>query len=284
MNRERGPGGPQPPDASESGAPAGWHGWRGNPDDLWTPFGARPPHAGLGRADRRGADRGRPRLSREEIVDAAIAIADAEGADSLSMRRIAQVLRAGTMSLYWHVANKEHLLDLMRDTLMGEITAPEPSGDWRADLRALAISSRSMLSRHRWLMDFVGGRPALGPTTLISLEAFLALVAPLGLEPAAEIDVLTAVNTYVSGAVLRESQEIRAQRAEQAVREQSLTDARRERQAWRDRLAATRMFPHVVRFLDSGVDPDAAGTRQARFEFGLDCMLDGIAARLGRPD
>ncbi|HLQ57585.1 MAG TPA: TetR family transcriptional regulator, partial [Streptosporangiaceae bacterium] len=115
-----------------------------NPDDLWPPFG--PQAAGRGdrahrllheraRAqqareqrgrerqarDQRGRARGRiaPTLSRGEIVDAAIAIADAEGAEAISMRRIAQALRSGTMSLYWHVANKEHLLDMMLDTVVG---------------------------------------------------------------------------------------------------------------------------------------------------------------------
>ena len=74
-------------------------------------------------------------------MDAAIAIADAEGADAVSMRKIAQVLHAGTMSLYWHVANKEHLLDLMLDALMAEVDVPEPTGDWRADLQGLRAAT-----------------------------------------------------------------------------------------------------------------------------------------------
>jgi AcrR family transcriptional regulator len=73
-----------------------------------------------------GGDRRGPKLSRDEIVRAAIAIADAEGADAVSMRRIARELRAGTMSLYWHVDNKDDLLDLMLDALVGE--APRQTG------------------------------------------------------------------------------------------------------------------------------------------------------------
>jgi AcrR family transcriptional regulator len=263
--------------------------WHGDLDDLWPRFDDPRP----GRPDRlpaehprqtgnRGADRARPRLSKAEIVDAAIAVADAEGAEALSMRRIAQVLRVGTMSLYWHVASKEHLLDLMRDALMAEVEVPEPSGAWRSDLRALAMSIRTSLARHSWMTDFVGGRPPLGPTTIRMLEASLALLTPLHLKPGTELDVLTALNTYVAGAVLRESQEIRAQQAEQAaIRQSSFEAVMRERDAWRDRIAQTGMFPNFVGFLDSRVDPDAPETRDARFEFGLDCLLDGIAARLG---
>src|SRR5579875_873513 len=104
----------------------------------------------------RGRDRGRA-LSREQIVRAAIDVADAEGADAISMRRIARELNAGTMSLYWHVSSKEELLDLMLDAIDGEMEVPEPSGDWRADLRAIARGIRTGLLRHRWVMDFMGG-------------------------------------------------------------------------------------------------------------------------------
>jgi AcrR family transcriptional regulator len=268
-----------------------WGEWQGDPEDLW------PGHSVAGRpgADRTGQrrhehiqerarrhpDRTRG-LTRAEIVDAAIAVADAEGAEALSMRRIAQVLRSGTMSLYWHVANKEHLLDLMQDLLMAEIAVPEPSGDWRADLRAIAISTRAMLRRHRWLMDFIGGRPPLGPNTLLGLERSLATLADLKLDPAVAFDILTTINTYVGGVVLREVQEIRTQQAEQASG-LNADDVERDRQAWRDRLASTGLFENFIRFLDADIDPDAPQTMDQRFEFGLDCLLDGIAARIAGP-
>ena len=256
-----------------------------SPDDLWPPLPSgpgqpRPDHRD-DPAARRGRERVRPRLSREEIIDAAIAIADAEGAEALSMRRIAQVLRAGTMSLYWHVPGKERLLELMRDMLMAEVEVPEPSGDWRADLRATAVSMRGMLSRHRWLMDFVGARPPLGPTTLLTLEAQLATLAVLDLDAHTDFDILTALNTYVSGAVQRETQELRSFEADRALQTEA-GDFEPLMRAWRDRLAGTGLFPHVVEFMETGVDPDAIETMEHRFEFGLDCLLDGIAARIGR--
>jgi AcrR family transcriptional regulator len=279
-----------------NGAPAepGWHGWAGNPDDLWPPFDDPSRVAGHSRADRRDQQvqhlfqdaRRRPpqrqRLSREDIVDAAIAIADAEGAEALSMRRIAQVLRSGTMSLYWHVSSKERLLDLMRDALMAEVEVPEPSGDARADLRAFAISSRKMLRRHLWLMDFVGGRPPLGPTTMLAMDHALRMLESAAESYETRLQILESVNTYVSGAVLREAQEIRAQQAEHAASAEFGGDAARLQTEWRDRLDATGLFPNFVGFLDLGIDPDAPETLDARFEFGLDCLLDGVAARFGR--
>lgn len=98
-------------------------------------------------------------------MDAAIAIADSEGAEAVFMRRIAQLLQAGAMSLYWHLANREHLLELMLDALMADVEVPEPTGDWQADLRVQARSTRKVLLRHKWVIDFVTARPRWGPTS-----------------------------------------------------------------------------------------------------------------------
>jgi AcrR family transcriptional regulator len=200
------------------------------------------------------------------------------------MRRIAQVLRAGTMSLYWHVTNKEHLLELMLDALAAEMRVPDPSGDWRADLQAVARENRAMLLRHRWVMDFVGGRPPLGPNTLLNLDRSLAMLDDLGVDTALVFNILETVSTYVLGATLREVREMRAQRDHEQF---GISPEEWEplRKAWRDRLDADGRFSHVVRFLDQDIDPDAEETRDERFEFGLDCVLDGIAVKIadGRP-
>ena len=264
-----------------------------DPDELWPPLMGpgwrdrstrvhRMLHDSAGR-DQRGPGRGRnrtaPALSRAEIVDAAIAIADAEGSGAISMRRIAQVLRAGTMSLYWHVANKEQLLDLMLDALLAEIDLPEPTGDWRADLRTQARNERTMLLRHGWVIDFLGGRPPLGPNTLLQMDRLLAALDSLGLDVTTAMNILGTVQTYVMGSVLREMQEARVQRDEERA---DVTPEVWEpmRTAWRNRLDADGRFTRVVRFLDAGIDPDAPETRDERFEFGLDCVLDGIAAKI----
>ena len=285
-----------------------------NPDDLWPPFGpqgagragdqqardgqihhgqaggrparGRQPRGGPARPlargqlprDQRGRTRGRaaPTLSRGEIVDAAIAVADAEGADAISMRRIAQVLRSGTMSLYWHVANKDHLLDLMLDTVVGEITIPDPPGDWRSFLQATARENRAVLLRHRWVMDFIGGRPPLGPNTILNLEHSLAALESLQLDTATAMNILMTVSTYVMGAALRELREMRSQRdLEQSGFDEAQAIA--SMTVWRKRLEADGRFSHFLAIIKDGLDPDAEETRDERFEFGLDCMLDGIA-------
>jgi AcrR family transcriptional regulator len=237
----------------------------------------------LAHQQRRGAagHHGRSGLTRDDIVTAAIEVADRDGAEAVSMRKIAQVLHAGAMSLYWHIANKEHLIELMLDELMGEVEVPEPSGDWRADLRAQAASMREVLLRHRWSIDFIGARPALGPSTLRSLDKMMTLLDGLSLDTATAVNVLQTVNTYVSGAVLREFQEIRTQREQERWLADE-DDFAAKLTEWRQRLARTGLFDHFLRMLDDDVDPDAEGSRQHRFEFGLDCLLDGIAVRLGR--
>jgi AcrR family transcriptional regulator len=166
-------------------------------------------------ARRPGHDRG---LSLAEIIAAAIAVADAEGPDALSMRRIARELGAGVMSLYWYVSSKEELLDLMLDTLEAENEIPESSGDWRADLTAFAYRTRASLGQHPWAIDFIGSRPPSGPHDLQNLERLLGLLDGTGVEdPRVIMGVFMTVATFVFGAVTREAQEVRTQRAQEAA-------------------------------------------------------------------
>jgi AcrR family transcriptional regulator len=260
--------------------------------DLWAPFLALRPsdrraerlRAHIQEDVKRGA-RHLPRraaaLSREEIVRTAIAVADAEGADAISMRRIARELNAGTMSLYWHVTSKEELLDLMIDSIQGEMLAPDPSGDWRKDLRVMAWTTRSVLHSHRWMMDFLGGRPPMGPKSLRSVERALGCLDGLGLSPASAMNIVMTLGTYVLGAALREVQEANAKLYHQQ-QSADLSEAEKAElmRTFRARLRATGHYPHLVAMIESGVDPDAPETRDARFEFGLDCLLNGFAAHL----
>ena len=220
-------------------------------------------------------------LSRDEIVKAAIKVADAEGAQAISMRRIARELNAGAMSLYWHIASKDELLDLMLDALEGERQFPAATGDWRADLAALARTERATLRRHEWLMDFIGGRPPLGPNTLRNLEWSLAVIDTLGLDTVTALNVLGTVGTYVMGAVLREFREMGVERRDQeaagGLTEEEFQEIVHDHV---QKLKATGRFPHFVRMYEEGIDPDSAETRDERFEFGLQCVLDGIATRL----
>jgi AcrR family transcriptional regulator len=223
-------------------------------------------------------DRG---LSRAEIVATAIAVADAEGPDAVSMRRIARELRAGPMSLYWHVGSKEELLDLMLQSIEAEIVAPEPSGDWRADLRAFARRTRAGMLSHRWAMELLGGRPPSGPNDARNLERLLGMLDGLDLDPGTTMNILGTLVTYVMGAAMREVQEMRGQR-DRELAEADLTadELQAEQERFRKWFEASGRHPRIARLMEAGIDPDDPETRDERFEFGLDCVLDGIATRL----
>jgi AcrR family transcriptional regulator len=211
----------------------------------------------------------RPTLSREEITRTAIELADAEGLDAVSMRRIAARLGAGATSLYWYVSNKDDLFELMVDEVVGEISVPEPTGDWRNDLREIARAIHSTLRRHRWMV-VLGIRPVVGPKTRRFGELAPRVFDPLGLDDSIRIQILAALNNYLYGFVHRELA------WEQVRRQRGLTEKQ-----WSARLRG-----YVER---ARVDaPDFAEPWEARvaltsedsFEFGLDCLLDGVTARL----
>ena len=126
-------------------------------------------------------------------------------------------------------------------------------------------------------------RPPTGPKALRNLERSLAALDGLGLDKATAMTTLIAVSTYVLGAVLREQQEANGERY-MAELFGGMSEAEKEAviREFTERIRTAGHFPRMVAMLNEGVDPDAAETRDERFEFGLDCLLDGIAARLSR--
>lgn len=149
----------------------------------------------------------RPKLSREQIAQAALAIADSEGFAEVSMRRVAAELDVGTMTLYYYVRTKDELLSLMDDALMGEVVLPPerlPRG-WRAALTAIARISRDVFVRHPWaLISMQGARG--GPNGMRHLEQSLAAVADAPLDVRGKFALLAMVDDYVFGHVLRSTE------------------------------------------------------------------------------
>jgi AcrR family transcriptional regulator len=265
-------------------------------EDFWPPFHLsgrtgqtaqeqRIQHRMQGLRDHGKRPPGRTRsLSRDEIVRTAVAVADAEGPHSISMRRIARELDAGTMSLYWYVSSKEELLDLMLDAIHGELTATGITGDLRADLRAMAVTQRTMLRRHRWVMPFMAGRPPMGPKSLRNIERSLGFFAAAGITGPTAMTALMSVVTYVLGVAGREQQEDRSQQDEKRAQDRlELSEDEIREVYWEflQRVMASGRYPNFTEMIKQGVDPDAIETQDERFEFGLDCLLDGIMARLG---
>jgi hypothetical protein len=130
-------------------------------------------------------------------------------------------------------------------------------------------------------MDFIGARPPLGPNTLRNLDHFLAIIDQFGIDTETGINVLSTVATYVMGAVLREFREKKVERRDrQWIEEAGETDTAEWVAAQLARLKATGRFPNFIKMFEQGIDPDAAETRDERFMFGLQCVLDGVATRL----
>ncbi|MFD4832254.1 TetR/AcrR family transcriptional regulator [Streptomyces uncialis] len=216
-------------------------------------------------------------LSREEIARAALALADAEGTDAVTMRRIAKELGCGTMSLYRHVRTKDEVFDLMVDTAIAREERPEaPSGDWRADLRELAVAKRAVLLRHPWLARLIAGRPVLGPGVLASTEFSLSVVAGLGLPMDEMVRIINTLNAFVNGFVQTEVEES-AWRRPPAGRIPDPDPAH-----WH-----ARVLPYLRHVMDSGEYPhftrmvneaESYPDRDADFAWQLARVLDGLSA------
>ncbi len=148
----------------------------------------------------------RPRsgLSTQSIVDTAIAIADVDGLDAVSIRRVAAVLEVRPMSLYTHIVSKDELLALMANELMGTLLVEEPlSDDWRDALALIARRSFKMFASHAWLLALLARRPRHGPNAARHARQLASTVERLGL-PAEEMwTLLSIVNDYVVGHAMR---------------------------------------------------------------------------------
>jgi len=148
---------------------------------------------------------GRPaQHTRAGITAVALDIADREGLDAVSMRRVAGELGTGAASLYRYVQTREDLLDLMTDATGAEYEFAEPTGDWVADLVALGEQSRGILRRHPWLAGLTITRPVIGPNGLTVLEHFLAVLAGHPADLATKMEAFALLNGITATSVLYE--------------------------------------------------------------------------------
>lgn len=209
-------------------------------------------------------------LTREAIVEAAVGLADSESLDAVSIRRVATVLGARTMSLYTYIDSKDDLLDLMADQIAGEtLIHEELPDDWREAITLVVLRSREVGLRHPWLVDLANHRShsVAGPNTLRHIDQSLAAVTGLKLDPQEAFRVVAAIDDYVLGYVTRE------------VREREIL--RRTGVSGTEHLAAIR--PYLQRLVESGefanVAPLLRGDIKVAaddFQRGLRWMLDGI--------
>jgi AcrR family transcriptional regulator len=222
------------------------------------------------------------RLGREQIAAAALAIADVQGFDAVTMRKIAAVLGSGTMSLYHYVRTKEDLVALMDEAIMGEVLIPTERlpGHWRQALTAIAERTRDVFRRHPWAMTaLIQGRP--GPNGMKHIEQSLTALKDTKLGPEEKFAVLMMVDDYVFGHTLRLN-------ARQSI---AGSDGRAAAKRMLELAAAelgTGEYPELEAIV--GGDPEAAfkrfgdSVRDSRFEGGLEALLDGAAAKYHLPD
>jgi len=145
------------------------------------------------------------KLSKQRVVLEAVGLADREGVDGLSMRRLAAVLGAGAMSLYHYVANKEELLDAMIDIVFEEIELPTDATDWQSAMRQRAISTRQVLARHPWAIGLLESRTSPGPANLRHHEAVTACLRRAGFSVLMATHANWLLDSYVYGFALQES-------------------------------------------------------------------------------
>lgn len=219
----------------------------------------------------------RPRvpLSRGRVLRAAVRLADRDGLDSLTMRRLAQEVGVEAMSLYHHVANKEAVLDGVVEVVLDEIMtavreagAPPPERDWRAALRARILAARDVLLRHRWAPQLLGGRTTMNPVVIAYYDEVVGLLRAGGFS----FDLAHRALHVLGSRALGFAQELFQPGDAQPAGDPAVM----EQMAGR--------FPHLAAMLADAVHDDPDGTLgfcddQFEFEFALDLILEGLERR-----
>ena len=211
---------------------------------------------------------GRGRLSPERVLRAAVALADAGGIESLTMRRLGQDLGVEAMSLYKHVANKDALLDGMVDLVFAEIEVPSGDTDWRTAMRDRAASTRAALIRHPWATPLMQSRTAPGPATLHHHDTVIGTLRQAGFSVELTAHAFSALDGYIYGF---------------AMQQRSLPFDTLEEAQEVGRQMFARMpdgaYPHLTELtvrhiLQPGYDYGD------EFEYGLGLILDGLERAL----
>ncbi|MGH2774302.1 MAG: TetR/AcrR family transcriptional regulator [Actinomycetota bacterium] len=143
-------------------------------------------------------------LSRHRVLHAAVAFADENGIESLTMRKLGEAVGVEAMSLYNHVANKEDLLDGMFDVVFSEIELPSGEDDWKTAMRRRGISVRTILSRHRWAVGLMESRASPGPATLRHHDAVIGCLRDAGFSVELAAHAFSALDSYIYGFALQE--------------------------------------------------------------------------------
>ena len=208
-------------------------------------------------------------LSRERVLHAAVAVADAGGLAGLTIRSLAQQLGVKPMSVYHHVANKDEILDGIVDLVFSEIELPTVGGEWRAEILRRAHSARLVLRSHPWAIGLLESRTSPGPATLRHHDANIGTLRGGGFSVALTAHAYALIDSYVYGFALQE--------AGLPFEPDSVADVA----APMMESFETGAYPHLVELATEFVLKPGYDFGN-EFDFGLGLILDGLAAALAR--
>lgn len=216
----------------------------------------------------RSGSRSRPPLNREQVLAAAIDLADEEGLAAVTMRRLGERLGVEAMSLYNHVANKDDIVDGIADAVLGSIELPSDCADWKASMRQRADSLRKVLARHPWAAALTDTRSRPGPATLRYSDWVLGCLRRAGFSPDMASRAFWVLDSYIYGFVSQEAS---------VVAEGSVAAEQGE---------YTRSLPSEEHpYLIEASMAYAAGPGwdfDEEFRFGLELILEGLDRRINR--
>ena len=201
-------------------------------------------------------------LSRERVVEAALALADAEGIDGLSMRRLASELGVEAMSLYHYFRGKDQITAAMLDAVYREIEVPPIDGDWRASMRRMAITFHQALLRHRWACGLLMSSVDISEPRMRQMDAVLGRLREAGLSDTLVDHAYHALDSYVVGFTLWQLPILAIADQLPDLAEQFIGRLSRDE------------YPHLVAHMEYHMAPRA--NEENAFEFGLGLLLDGL--------
>ena len=205
-------------------------------------------------------------LSRDRVLAAALGLADSDGIDKLTMRKLGQLLGVEAMSLYNHVRNKEDLLDGLIDLVFAEVPLPSPDVAWKQSMRQRGIDLRDALTRHRWAIGLMESRTTPGPATLRHHDAVLGSLFAAGFSMELTAHAYAALDSYIYGFTLQErSLPMEGPEETAALAEVMLAQFPSDE------------FPHLAAFTTGHVLTPGYDFAD-EFAFGLELLLDGLEA------
>jgi len=207
-------------------------------------------------------------LSRDRILRAAIALADAGGTGALTMRNLGQELGVGPMSLYRHVATKDDMVDGIVDLVFGEIDLPSSKSDWKTAMRERAISVRNALTRHRWAVGLLESRSNPGPANLRHHDAVIGNLRVAGFDMSMAAHAYSLLDSYIYGFALTKLNLPFENTADISDMAQSMLQP-----------SPLNAYPNLADFITKhATKPD--DDYGDEFEYGLDLILDGLERHL----